>query len=213
MIARPPIGKRIAPARFILFGAMTLIAVPLAIVATGWRQGVMIGFDSAALSFLLACLSLLRDGDAATIRRHARTNDANRRELLAMTAVVTLVVLTAVAAELAQADPAGSTVILIVLTLALCWLFSNLVYALHYAHLFYTAEGERDRGGLAFPETHEPDYSDFLYFAATLGMTFQTSDVEIRDRAMRRVVTGHALLAFVFNIGILAFTINVLGRG
>ena len=42
-------------------------------------------------------------------------------------------------------------------------------------------------------------------------MTFQTSDVNISDRAIRNVVTLHCLAAFVFNLGILAFTINVLG--
>jgi uncharacterized membrane protein len=42
-------------------------------------------------------------------------------------------------------------------------------------------------------------------------MTFQTSDVQVTDGAMRRVVVGHTLAAFVFNLGVLAFTVNVLG--
>ena len=42
-------------------------------------------------------------------------------------------------------------------------------------------------------------------------MTFQTSDVEISDKGVRNVTTLHCLAAFVFNLGILAFTINVLG--
>lgn len=42
-------------------------------------------------------------------------------------------------------------------------------------------------------------------------MTFQTLDVEICTRRMRQVVTYHALAAFVFNIGVLAFAINVVG--
>ena len=36
-------------------------------------------------------------------------------------------------------------------------------------------------------------------------------DVTIRDARIRRFVTLHAFAAFVFNIGVLAFTINVLG--
>jgi uncharacterized membrane protein len=35
--------------------------------------------------------------------------------------------------------------------------------------------------------------------------------VNISDRGIRNVVTAHCLVAFVFNLGILAFTINVLG--
>jgi len=44
-------------------------------------------------------------------------------------------------------------------------------------------------------------------------MTFQTSDTAVETRHMRQIVTVHSLLAFVFNIGVLAFTINVLGGG
>lgn len=42
-------------------------------------------------------------------------------------------------------------------------------------------------------------------------MTCQTSDVAVTDDRIRRVTVIHALAAFAFNIGILAFTINVLG--
>ena len=65
--------------------------------------------------------------------------------------------------------------------------------------------------GSTFPKCDEPDYWDFLYFSYTLGMTFQTSDVDITSRHIRKVVVGHCLAAFVFNLGVLAFTINVLG--
>ena len=33
----------------------------------------------------------------------------------------------------------------------------------------------------------------------------------IHDAGIRRTVTFHCLAAFIFNIGVLAFTINVLG--
>jgi uncharacterized membrane protein len=87
------------------------------------------------------------------------------------------------------------------------------VFALHYAHLFYVQNRKlrADSGGVAFPKEKEPDYWDFVYFSFTLGMTFQTSDVEIDSGRFRRVVTFHCLAAFVYNLGVLAFTINVLG--
>jgi uncharacterized membrane protein len=44
-------------------------------------------------------------------------------------------------------------------------------------------------------------------------MTFQTSDVAITSRRIRQMVTIHSFAAFVFNLGVLAFTINVLGSG
>ena len=101
---------------------------------------------------------------------------------------------------------------LIILTLIISWLFSNSVYALHYAHMAYIKPGEGCTG-LRFPGTADPVYWDFLYFAFTCGMAFATSDVEVTDRSIRKVVTFHCLAGFAFNIGVLAFTVNLLASG
>jgi uncharacterized membrane protein len=205
------IGNRLAPARFILFILVFALAAAGGAYGTGdWRSGLMAGFDIAALGFLASCLGLFRRGDAETMRRHARENDANRIMMLVITGAVTVAVFAAVAAELLDpAHTSGAMKGLIVATLILAWLFSNTVYALHYAHLAYLPG--RTAKGLDFPGTKEPDYWDFVYFAFTLGMTFQTSDVAILDRHVRRTVTWHSVAAFVFNLGVLAFTVNVLG--
>jgi len=208
------VGNRIAPLRFIVFAVVGLAATPAAIAASEWRMGVMIGFDLAAALFLLSVVPLYKRGKADNMRKAAVANDANRAVLLAITGLVMLVILVAVAAELAASgSPRPTTAALVIATLSIAWCFSNLIYALHYAHLFYSPNPEgADSGGIAFPKTKEPDYWDFTYFAFTLGMTFQTSDVDIEDRRIRRVVTFHCLAAFVFNLGIIAFTINVLGN-
>ena len=206
------LGQKIAPPRFIAFAVLFVIGLFVAIPELGWGRGTMAAFDVAALVFLLLISSLLRKGEAAQMRKAAAANDANRVGLLVLTGVTMLVILTSVAKEM-QGKSDTAAVVLVIVTLVLAWLFSNTIYALHYAHLFYSDcddDGE-DAGGLEFPKCAEPDYWDFLYFSFTLGMTFQTSDVEISSRTMRRVVLGQCLAAFVFNIGVLAFTINVLG--
>lgn len=205
------IGNRIAPARYL--GFIALFAIGGA-VASHWLtagQSVMLGFDVAGLIFL-ASLWPLFDDEAADIRARAKANDANRITLLAITGLVMLAILVAVAAELAG-KPDKLAVALVVATLVIAWIFSNTVYALHYAHLFYSSSsGKDDDGGIDFPGSGKtPDYWDFVYFAWTLGMTFQTSDVSISSPHVRRIVTFHCLAAFIFNLGILAFTINVLG--
>jgi uncharacterized membrane protein len=207
------IGNRIAPARFLAFCLVGLVAVPVGIATLGWSAGTMAGFDIAALVFLAACVPLLRKGDARSMREAARRNDANRAMLLGISAVVTLAVLAAVAGELGAGTPPGpGTVALVVGTLVLAWLFGNSVYVLHYAHLFYRAGDDgNDSRGLAFPATDEPEYWDFVYFGFTLGMTFQTSDTQIETTGLRKVATAHCMVAFVFNLGVIAFTINVLG--
>jgi len=199
------------PWRYGMFLGLLLSALPLAWLMP-WHEAVMAGFDFAALAFLIAALPLIHAGPD-DMRRNAQVNDANRRLMLLLTGIVSLVVLAAVGAAVSQhVGPNAAIIALLLATLALAWLFSNLVYAMHYAHIFYLPDHSGDdRQGLEFPGTQEPDYSDFLYFAFTLGMTFQTSDVSVTATPMRRVVTAHCLAAFLFNLGILAFTINVLG--
>lgn len=205
------IGNLIAPPRFLLFVAATAAAVYYAVPLLGWRFGLMAGFDVGALVFFLSCIPLLRH-ESDRMRISACRNDANRAVLLLVTGAVMLVILVAVASELmgkGAADP--RLLALIIGTLAIAWIFSNLIYALHYAHLFYTERAGGDSQGIEFPGTPEPDYWDFIYFAFCLGMTFQTSDVTVTDGHIRRVVTLHCLEAFVFNLGVIAFSINVLG--
>ena len=206
------LGQRLAPARFLAFAIVTLLAGCWAVPVFGWQIGGPLAFDIGAVVFLLSCVPLL-GASADRIRLAAARNDANRPLLLALSAAIAVVLLTAIAAELMQrGSPSTGVVVLVVATLLLAWGFANTVYALHYAHMFYAADSDgNDSGGIDVPGTDEPDYWDFLYFAFTLGMTFQTSDVSITSRAMRRTVTGHCLIAFVFNLGVVAFSVNVLG--
>jgi uncharacterized membrane protein len=166
----------------------------------------------AAALFLVLCIPLLSTREAGVIREHATQNDANRHILLAITGIVMAVLLTAIAAETVGHNPQPFTKSLIIGTLALAWMFSNTVYALHYAHLVYV-HPSAGCVGLEFPGTPQPVYWDFVYFSFTCGMAFATSDVVITETHMRKTVTIHCLAAFAFNIGVLAFTINVLGSG
>ena len=205
-----PLGKRIAPPRFILFGFLFLAGVAIGWPLIGWSRGVMAAFDVAAIVTLIAWTTLLRRASPEQMRHAANENDANRAVLLGLTGTIMLVILVAVAKELAGKNSLPA-IVGTVATLVLAWLFSNTVYALHYAHLYYSDTATDAKGGLDFPQCDQPDYWDFLYFSYTLGMCFQTSDVSITARRVRRAALGHSLAAFVFNIGVLAFTINVLG--
>jgi uncharacterized membrane protein len=205
------LGKKIAPPRFLAFAITFAAGLAFLIPELGKGRGTMAAFVIAALLFLAIVAPLLRSGPD-DMRQHAKENDANRALLLGITSVVMVVILVSVASETISDKNAPLWTALIVATLALSWLFSNTVYALHYAHLFYTDDASgKDSGGIDVPKCDEPDYWDFLYFSFTLGMTFQTSDVEITSAPVRRTTIGHSLAAFVFNIGVLAFTINVLG--
>lgn len=208
------IGNVIAPPRFLMFAAVLLVMTAGGVALLGWRIGIMVGFDIAALVFIASCRSLLgRKPD--DMRDAAKRNDANRAWLLGLTFLVTVEILVVVANELRASGSSSPTLtLLIIVTLVLTWAFSNGVFTLHYAYLFYSVDEEDndDVGGLVFPGTPEPGYWDFIYFSYCLGMTFQTSDVDITNPVFRRVVTLHCLAAFLFNIGVLAFTVNVLSN-
>jgi uncharacterized membrane protein len=87
------------------------------------------------------------------------------------------------------------------------WALVHTAFALHYARAYYAKDGSP--GGLRF-EGGEPDDLDFAYFAFTVGISFAASDVTVTDRGIRRLVLGHALIAFAYNTTILALAISLL---
>jgi uncharacterized membrane protein len=211
MTKRRAFGNMTSAPRFLAFLVVLVVGTFVAsrFLASPYLS-FMAGFDLAAVVFLAACISLLSTREAAVIREHAIANDANKTLLLIITGLVVAVLFASIASETVGQRPEPLTKSVVIVTLVLAWLFSNTLYAIHYAHLAYIKPDAGD-AGLQFPGTSQPVYWDFVYFAYTLGMTFQTSDVTITDERIRRVVTVHCFAAFVFNIGVLAFTINVLG--
>ena len=212
MAKRKADDKTSTPWRFQLFFAVLALGWGFGIWALSWSQGLLAGFDAAALMFLALHIPLFAR-DAKSLRQRAVRNDANRLTLLAISFLLSVVILSAVIAELSQAsslEPLDKG--LVAASLVIVWVFGNAVYTLHYVHLFYSADdGGRDRAGLEFPATKEPLLADFIYFAFTLGVAVQTSDVVITSPHIRKVATVHCVAGFFFNLGVLALTINVLG--
>lgn len=212
MASKDEKGKSSTPWRFLLFFAILAVGWAAGVAQLGWAKGLLAGFDIAALVFLVSHAPIFRE-DSQSLRKAAARNDANRLTLLVVTFLLSVVILSAVIAELSrrsQMTPFDKG--LVAASLVLVWTFANAVYTLHYAHLFYTADdGGKDRAGLEFPKTKEPLMADFVYFAFTLGVAVQTSDVVITSPHIRKVVTAHCVAGFFFNLGVLALTINVLG--
>lgn len=211
MTLRTTLGKHIAPWRFVMFFLVLLAASGIAGALLPLAKATLIGFDVAAMAFLISCWWLFKD-KIDDMRQIAKDTDANREVLLVLTFVLTVVILAAVISELGKS---GKLAIfdkaLIAASLTLVWLFANAVYTLHYCHLFYSSDdGGKDCAGLDFPGTKEPLISDFAYFSYTLGVAVQTSDVVVTSCHIRKIVTAHCIIGFFFNIGVLALSINVL---
>lgn len=203
--------NRVAPWRFLLFFGLLAAALAATLEVMHWSRAILVAFDIAALVFLATCAPLFFH-DAKRLRRTSAEADANQLVLLFLSFVLTVVILAAIVAELEGTMRLDDREKLLVAgSLILIWFFANSVYTLHYAHLYYLADAKGgDCRGLTFPETPEPLMSDFAYFAFTLGVAVQTSDVSIDSRHIRKIVTAHAVAGFFFNLGVFALTINVL---
>jgi uncharacterized membrane protein len=199
----------------VLLGILAYLVLPTSIPA-GTR--LLAAFDLAAVAFLSATWITMARATTGDMRRRAQIEDEGRYVVLALSAATAVAILVAIASELHDIHdlpPAatGLRVTLAAITILLAWFFMNTIFALHYAHFFYgdsdAPEGAEDRG-LAFPGGGDPDYWDFLYFSFVIGMTFQVSDVQIENHRLRRLGLAHGVLAFFFNVVVLALTINII---
>ncbi len=198
-------------------GASLFVVLTVAFGACGigWPRAIVLGFALAALAFMVLVAHMFARSDIASIRSRAREEDEGGWAALSIGVVVSAVVLVALGLEL-HGGGSGSVfeIVLAAPSLLLSWLFMNTLFAVHYAHAYYGDDARRHkRGGLEFPGNEEPDYWDFAYFAIVVGMTFQVSDVQITSRPLRRVALVHGMIAFFFNVIIIAISVNaVAGR-
>jgi uncharacterized membrane protein len=98
----------------------------------------------------------------------------------------------------------------LLLTIMLSLAFIHTMFALHYAHEYYS-EHHKTGSGLIFPGDSEPTYWDFVYLAFSIGTVTQVSDVEISSKRIRRTVTVHGIVAFFFNVTMIALTVGLVG--
>ncbi len=191
-----------------------LIVAGLYVGGVPLANALLLGFDVAAVIFLGVIAYLFNRSEPDRMRRRAQAIDTGRWVVLLSGVLLAAVVLGALGVELHAAKSGGLLGLVVsVLSVILSWLFLNVMFAIHYAHGYYGDLGEKHTG-LDFPDTPEPDYWDFAYFSIVIGMTFQVSDVQITSKYLRRVVLMHSVIAFFFNVFIIAVTVNIVaGQG
>ncbi len=166
--------------------------------------GAVVGWDTMALSHLVLIYWRLATVDEHTLARRAADIDQGRRVLTAVFVAAAIASLGAIAVMVRGGhDPAA--LVLASVTILISWILMHSVFAAHYAHRYFQT-GQ----GLIFPGDTGPRFGEFLYFALTIGMTYQVSDVTTNSQAMRRLVLTHAVIAFVFNTVIIAITVGLV---
>jgi uncharacterized membrane protein len=197
----------------ILIGVLTIVFLPNSIAQQQITR-MIIGWNVGAVLYLLLAARMMFWSSHERMRNRALQQDEGRMIILALVVIAAFMSIGAIVAELAVVKEMHGTlryahIGLTVLTILSSWAFTQLMFALHYAHDYYAAEARGNSGGLEFPGGHAPDYGDFLYFSCVIGTSGQTADVSFSCRAMRRIGTVHCVLAFFFNTTLLALTINI----
>jgi len=201
-------------------GGRLLIGTAAAVVATlltpgelAWRVRAMLGWDTGALVYVaLAWIMILRATSAKT-RARAGINDPGRRFVFVVAIGASFFSLFAAVVVLRQLKTLTPTQVpiwttLALLAVALSWVVTHTVFTLRYAHLYYRKHTTSHC--FQFPGTDAPNDLDFAYFAFTIGMCFQVSDVVVASSRARRTVLLHALMSFVYNTTILALSLNLV---
>ena len=210
---RPPRLIRIIRARLRLILSACLGIAVVAMLPADWRWAtrLLVGWDVGVGLYLVLAYFMIAKEDVSHIRRRAALQDEAGVVILILTATAALASLGAILAELGAAQGASrepAHLALAALTIVLSWAFIHTIFALHYAHEFYD-ENRGKGGGLVFPGEAEPNYWDFVYFSFVVGMTSQVSDVAVTARSIRRTVNAHGIVSFVFNVALLALTVNI----
>jgi uncharacterized membrane protein len=179
----------------------------------------LVGWDVGASVYLALAWTTILASDPAETRLHARSQDLAAyvifvTVLIACFASVAAITLLLSGVKDLEPLPKAAQIVLSVLALLSSWLLIHTLYSFHYARGFYASPGDTDsneeRGGLNFPGEGDPDYCDFAYYSFVVGMTSQVSDVSISSHHLRRVTLVHSVLSFIFNVAVLALSVNII---
>ena len=173
-------------------------------------RALLVSFDIGITVFLALLVNVMSRATPSRMRQRAKLQDEGKWVVLGASLILSVVIMLALYLELhAGKDKSVRDALLAGSTIFLSWLFLAAIFSQQYAHSFYLDPACQD-GGLVFPGTAEPDYWDFMYFSVVLSMTFQVSDVQITARPIRRLALLHGIVAFFFNVTIIAITVNVV---
>lgn len=199
----------VAAAILAFFAAGTRVHLPTQIIIT-WNAFAAAALACAWWEFMVSAPSV--------VVRTAKLQDSSRTLIFLFVIAAAFASLFAVGVLLGGAKTSTGArltgqLVLAATTVMSSWTLIHTLFALRYAHLYYTLDEDEDvecdGNGLQFPGEGTPDYLDFAYFSFVVGMTCQVSDVQITERSIRRLALLHGVLAFVYNTVILALSINI----
>ncbi len=228
MVRKKPTVRRPLPVRFVQLHNKLLLAAVIGLAVGLMLPGsfqtparILVGWNTGLVIYLVWTYVMMLRAKIEHIRQRAVEEDEGAGFILLLSITATAASFVAIAFALGGLKsgqepvvPGGvaAHVVLAITTILLSWSFVHTMFTFHYAHEYYSKRHGDEIGGLIFPHDSGPDYRDFLYFSLVIGMTSQTSDVDICSKVIRRMAAVHGMLAFFFNLTVLALTVNMLSN-
>ena len=207
----PKLRSTRASTRLIVVTVAGVAAAAVTSLVGGWDYAPSVGWDVAALLFLVSTGVVIIKMDAEQTASHATREDPSKnatRWILLGASVASLVGVGYLLVQ-ASTDKGAEkwlTAGLGVFSVALSWLVVHTLFPLKYALQYCTDEA----GSIDFNQKDPPRYTDFAYLAFTIGMTFQVSDTDLTTHSIRATALRHALVSFLFGALILAASVNLV---
>ena len=197
----------------IVVGLISALLIPQLTSTNNWVT-LVISWNIGSCLYLFLTFKMMFEADPDEVREHALSQDTGNYAILALVVFSAIVCLVANVMVLGISKSMEGNdklfhILLAALTIITSWTFTQVMFAVHYAHDFFTALSNQKGPGLLFPGHEKPDYLDFLYFSCMIGTSAQTSDISLTTRSMRRVCLLHCAMAYFFNTTLIALTINI----
>lgn len=182
---------------------------------------ILAAWISGVVCFLGIVLLMMSHADQRKTYYRAQRQEAEHWAIFLLVVVMALTSIFAIALMLVDNNKTTPEVtlrvqiVLSVLAILSSWFLTHTIFALHYATCYYREDDSTPEedfvGGIVLPnEEEQPDYLDFMYFAFTIGMTSQTSDISITSPSIRRLVLGHGIVSFFFYSVIIAASVGIV---
>jgi uncharacterized membrane protein len=173
----------------------------------------LIAWNAGTCAYL-ALIALMMGRRGADPEIEARPEDESQWVLLLLGVVAASAAFAAIIWELGPMKAMvglakAEHLVLVVASILSAWIFIQVMFAIHYAGVYFAAIADGEPGGLDFPCKPKPGWTEFVYQAFVVGCTFASSDTNVTSTRMRRICVIQGVVGFFFNTILLALFINI----
>lgn len=172
-------------------------------------QVMLMSFSVGSLIYMALKLIVFIPLDHEALSKRVSRLDHGHLTVMALGWAAIIGVFIAICGFMGVDGQSSLEIIISISAITVAWILLHFIGAIHYTHTQYGGDGP-DKCDLGFPGDTPGLFVDMLYFSFTVGMTFGTSDVEVKTSQMRFLVLVHAVASFLFNLFIFAIAVAAI---